>query len=201
MFQTKAQRLTALILMVGLGGFAHAKQEVFATFSGSSLETGIDEDPAPGAPLVGIGGDVEMRGNSRALGRFTARGRTDLGPIVLGVATECDGVTPFNPMPPHLGGSNEVQLVHAAAQLVFTAANDDLLYAVMADPADGLSTICASRIGEGFEGTMPLEVRGGTGRFSEADGRLVLHLTGNPVFNPRTARSHGTVFTGTIEEG
>lgn len=170
----------AVTALLALAGLAQAKQpQTVATFTGSLIPTAYDVDPGTPGDQITTGAEIELVGTSKMLGNFSARGLSDIGEPTPPF-TECDG-DDFVPLPPPpFGiGSSDILLTFQLYEVIFTAANGDLLYTRMSEaPA---STICFSRVGEPAVATVYLEIVGGTGRFEESSGELVLRSDIDPV--------------------
>jgi hypothetical protein len=133
-------------------------QGIRGTFAGSYFPvlSDYDDDGLPNSVTSN-----EMSGVATVLGRFTSR---SLGASVF-EGEYCSGT--------------EVKLNWVDDTAVYTAANGDVLYAVLAEDSGDLdSHLCFNFIDSTWRATVYLEISGGSGRFEGATGQLVVSSTG-----------------------
>ena len=153
--QTAVACLLAIGVFVGNPALA---QEITGTFSGSHFPvlSDYDGDTLPNSLTAN-----EMTGAATVLGRFTGR---SLG------ESRFEG---------EYCSETEVKLDWVADTAVYTAANGDVLYAVFAPEAgDPDSHLCFNFLDNSFRATVHLKISGGTGRFEDATGHLVVASNG-----------------------
>jgi hypothetical protein len=130
---------------------AAAAQEIHGTFTGSGFPTMVDTNND------GItASNNEFTGVASVLGRFSSRSFGE-----------------YLPFTGEFCSDTEVKLFQGVDTAVYTAANGDTFYAVLADsPA---SEICFNFV-DNTSGrtTVHLQIQGGTGRFEGASGHLAV---------------------------
>jgi hypothetical protein len=133
-------------------------QEITGTFAGSHFPvlSDYDGDTLPNSLTAN-----EMTGVATVLGRFSGRSFGE---------SRFEG---------EYCSETEVKLNWVADTAVYTAANGDVLYAVFAPAAgDPDSHLCFNFMDNTFRATVYLKISGGTGRFEDATGQLVVASNG-----------------------
>lgn len=134
-------------------------QAIKGTFAGSHFPvlSDYDGDSLPNSVTAN-----EMTGVSTILGRFTGRSFGE---------SRFEG---------EYCSETEVKLEWVADTAVYTAANGDVLIAVFVpeEPGDPDSHLCFNFSDNTFRATVYLKVSGGTGRFADATGHLLVASTG-----------------------
>lgn len=157
----KGMPQTAIACLLAIGVFAGnpaLAEEITGTFAGSHFPvlSDYDGDTLPNALTAN-----EMTGVASVLGRFAGRSFGE---------SRFDG---------DYCSETEVKLGWVADTAVYTAANGDVLYAVFAPEAeDPDSHLCFNFLDNSFRATVHLKISGGTGRFEDATGHLVVASNG-----------------------
>ncbi|HET6593079.1 MAG TPA: hypothetical protein VFG48_09220 [Xanthomonadales bacterium] len=134
-------------------------QEITGTFAGSHFPVLSDYD-GDGVPNPVTAN--QMTGVATVFGRFAGRSVGE---------SRFEG---------EYCSETEVKLNWVADTAVYTAANGDVLYAVFVpeEPGDPDSHLCFNFLDSTFRATVHLKISGGTGRFADATGHLIVASTG-----------------------
>lgn len=158
----KALSDTAVACVLALGVLVvnpALAQNITGTFAGSHFPvlSDYDGDTLPNSLTAN-----EITGVATVLGRFASRSFGE---------SRFEG---------EYCSETEVKLVWVADTAVYTAANGDVLYAVFApeEPGASDSHLCFNFLDNTFRATVYLQILGGTGRFVNATGHLVVASNG-----------------------
>ena len=148
-----------MLAMVGLLVNPALAHEITGTFAGSHFPvlSDYDGDGVPNSVTAN-----QMTGVATVFGRFAGRSFGE---------SRFEG---------EYCSETEVKLNWVADTAVYTAANGDVLHAVFVpeEPGDPDSHLCFNFLDSTFRAIVHLKISGGTGRFVDATGHLIVASTG-----------------------
>jgi hypothetical protein len=176
MFQKLYKLMVILFVSAMLFPAVTDAEEFRGYFSGSSFDTGVDTN-----------NDGLMARESESIGKWSLGGKFATKALV--EALPWDFASFCSP--------SEIKLYNVAHPTVVTTMNADLIYSVLADSPTSFT--CFNFLdGISLRGETYLNVAGGTGRFSEASGEMILTWSAKSIVSS-SGLVLGAVFYGEME--